>query len=363
MGTMGMLRCPTCLTLLDGGEARCPACRTRLRKRSQPIVLGEATRIASRPQLQADREVRQAAEATHAEARRRRRVAEATHRSPADSRPVTPRPSESPEFVAELVWTPEAPATPEPAAFFARVDAQVDAKVDLEPEPEIAAALAPETDVRPSTEIPAFVVDEPEPEDVVPAPIFNQVEREPVVPAQFFSRTTDELGSEPARRLLFTSITPPPVNQVVTETAPLPDPAPAPNPRFGLFDLTADDVHDRPREQYRPTPSRSRRFIDLTSQPDSEPVIDLAPEHPRSEQDVHEMFGALQRKARSQDRDTAFAAAPVERDADRADNSMLDLDAYAKPPTSRALRLTAARSNRRRRWSAEFRGHRAASDD
>ena len=38
---MGMLRCPTCLALLEGGEARCPACRTRLRKRSQPIVLGE----------------------------------------------------------------------------------------------------------------------------------------------------------------------------------------------------------------------------------------------------------------------------------------------------------------------------------
>src|SRR5512140_3902605 len=107
---MGMLRCPTCLTLLDGGEARCPACRTRLRKRSQPIVLGEKTRISARPQLQMERELREAEEAKYAEARRRRRVAEATHRSAAETRPVTPRPDEPAEVVAELVWTTD----PEP---------------------------------------------------------------------------------------------------------------------------------------------------------------------------------------------------------------------------------------------------------
>jgi hypothetical protein len=48
---MEKFRCPTCLTLLDGDERRCPACRSRLVKRTQPIVLGDRARIASRPPL------------------------------------------------------------------------------------------------------------------------------------------------------------------------------------------------------------------------------------------------------------------------------------------------------------------------
>ena len=150
---MGMLRCPTCLALLDGGEARCPACRTRLRKRSQPIVLGEKARITSRPQLQLDRELQEAEEAKHAESRRRRRVAEATHRSAADSRPVSPRPTE-PEFVAELVWTPDAEpgaVTPEPAPPVAALD--------IRSEPEIM--LDPEIRLEPESEVSALLLDEP----------------------------------------------------------------------------------------------------------------------------------------------------------------------------------------------------------
>ena len=54
---------------------------------------------------------------------------------------------------------------------------------------------------------------------------------------------------------------------------------------------------------------------------------------------MHEMFEALHRKARAQDNET--------------DTQAPDPVADAKPPTSRALRLTGSRGNRRRRWSAE----------
>jgi hypothetical protein len=47
---MEMFRCPTCLNpLADARVSRCPACNTRLSRRSKPIVLGEATRLSSRP--------------------------------------------------------------------------------------------------------------------------------------------------------------------------------------------------------------------------------------------------------------------------------------------------------------------------
>jgi hypothetical protein len=54
---MEKFRCPTCLTMLEGGELRCPACRSRLRKRGQPIVLGDRNRITSLPALPAERDL------------------------------------------------------------------------------------------------------------------------------------------------------------------------------------------------------------------------------------------------------------------------------------------------------------------
>ncbi len=344
---MGMLRCPTCLALLDGGEARCPACRTRLRKRSQPIVLGEKARLTSRPQLQLDRELHEAEEAKYAEARRRRRVAEATHRSAADTRPVTPRPTEPAEFVAELVWTPEPEAEvviPEPVPQVASLETRSEPEIILDPEPEreISALLLDEPDP------------EPEPEVITPAPIFAPIEREPVVPAQLFARVNNDQDIEPAPRpLLFTSLTPTsaPTREPADEPArayAAPERAPEPAlddatlTRFGLFDLTSDAENAGPREEYRPAPSRSQRFIDLTTDAEAEVAheVDLedAPDRSTGES-MHEMFEALHRKARAQDNEH--------------DNSVPDLDAYAKPPTSRALRLTGTRTNRRRRWSAE----------
>ena len=45
--------------MLDGSEKRCPGCHSRLRsKRSKPIILGEDSRITSRPTLLLEREMR-----------------------------------------------------------------------------------------------------------------------------------------------------------------------------------------------------------------------------------------------------------------------------------------------------------------
>ena len=86
---------------------------------------------------------------------------------------------------------------------------------------------------------------------------------------------------------------------------------------------------------------------------------------------MHEMFEALHRKARAET--TGGATAPPLAHAEDApaaddhrsdpDHAVRDLDAYVIPPSTRALRIAGARSNRRRRWTVEFRGHRAGSDD
>jgi hypothetical protein len=117
---MEMFRCPTCLHLLQGGEQRCPACRTRLRKRSRPIVLGETARITARmPYLaerdarEREREVQARAMATTAEDERRRRVANAIEREDTGRVAVlvfTPEP-EPQGLEARLMWAPDPPAT------------------------------------------------------------------------------------------------------------------------------------------------------------------------------------------------------------------------------------------------------------
>jgi hypothetical protein len=54
---MEKFRCPTCLTLLEGGEQRCAACHSRLRKRGRPIVLGDASRLTARPLFPVERDL------------------------------------------------------------------------------------------------------------------------------------------------------------------------------------------------------------------------------------------------------------------------------------------------------------------
>ena len=57
---MDTLRCPTCLTvLLESTVKRCPMCQTKLRKRrGQPIVLGETSRLDRQATLPIDDRIR-----------------------------------------------------------------------------------------------------------------------------------------------------------------------------------------------------------------------------------------------------------------------------------------------------------------
>jgi hypothetical protein len=155
-----------------------------------------------------------------------------------------------------------------------------------------------------------------------------------------------------APTLLFTRAFPEPEPE--PDLAPQPENGPGPKPRYGLFDLTWDDEREPDDEPYRPTQSRSQRFIDLTSE--SGHALDLDPQDSANPpEDMHEMFEELHRKARADD-------APEGRD-DGEVTTVPALDANGTPSTSRSLRLTAARTNRRRRWNVDFRGHRAGSDD
>ena len=60
-------RCPTCLTVLpEGTEKRCPGCHAKLRKsRSQPIVLGNTSRLDLQTTLPIERQNRKRLERGH----------------------------------------------------------------------------------------------------------------------------------------------------------------------------------------------------------------------------------------------------------------------------------------------------------
>src|SRR4051812_11140182 len=108
-----MLRCPTCLSLLFEADAkRCPACRSKLRKRSRPTVLVETTGLADRPLPLVERELQARIEAeTAARFRQRRRAAKTARRIAA--LPAT-------ALAGDLVLIPEEPEAetpvPEPRA-------------------------------------------------------------------------------------------------------------------------------------------------------------------------------------------------------------------------------------------------------
>src|SRR5436853_7803870 len=77
-----MLRCPTCLSLIfDADSKRCPSCRSKLRKRSQPKVFVQERVIADRPLPLVERELQARIEAeTAAKFRQRRRAAKVARR-------------------------------------------------------------------------------------------------------------------------------------------------------------------------------------------------------------------------------------------------------------------------------------------
>jgi len=116
-------RCPTCLTvLLETDAKRCPACQTKLRRRSQPIVLGETTHLDARSTLPKERHLRGRHERGHW-------IAERPAPSPTAERFEWEAPV-SDTFFGEVAWFDE----PEPYPF-----SEGHASSD---EREFAAALA-----------------------------------------------------------------------------------------------------------------------------------------------------------------------------------------------------------------------------
>jgi len=91
---MEKFRCPTCLTMLEGGEQRCPACRSRLRKRGRPIVLGDASRITSRALLPLELNMHKRVEASNAPGHPWHvpHISLATHSATAEPGPREPQP-------------------------------------------------------------------------------------------------------------------------------------------------------------------------------------------------------------------------------------------------------------------------------
>jgi len=131
---MEKFRCPTCLTMLDGGEQRCPACHARLRKRGRPIVLGDASRITSRPLFPLERNMRKRVEASDAPGH----PWHVPHISLA-ARTATPEPAgpepRSETLEALLAFEPTLTPVPDPEPEPAPVD------IDLTAEPEDMYAI------------------------------------------------------------------------------------------------------------------------------------------------------------------------------------------------------------------------------
>ncbi len=152
---METLRCPTCLTLLlDGGEKRCPGCHSKLRsKRSKPIILGETSRITSRPTLLLEREMQARIDEEKRKERREQKKA---------ARTAPPRAEPSPGEAVTAQSAPDVdlstesePARSEPVPVATETEAPKAEAPELEAAP---AEFAPEADVEPV--FAAFVEDE-----------------------------------------------------------------------------------------------------------------------------------------------------------------------------------------------------------
>jgi hypothetical protein len=185
-----MLRCPRCTSLLPEGDVkRCPACGSKIRRRSQPTAPVESSGLADRPMPLVERELRARIEAkTAAGFRRRRRAAKVARR-------IAALPSTVLEGDLVLVDT-ETEANPPPTSVPTIIDLPAHAVHDrtstaevddapaepeavVEPEPVVVPeAIAPEV-VEPEVVEPEVV----EPEVILPEVVEAEpVEEEVVVP-------------------------------------------------------------------------------------------------------------------------------------------------------------------------------------
>ena len=138
---MEKFRCPTCLTLLEGGEQRCPACNSRLRKRGRPIVLGDASRLTSRALFPFERDLRERVEASNA----------------AD--PPWHRPHVSVEGAASGAELPEAVAMPEALEALLAFEATIVTEAPKPPQPPRIIDLTTETLLEPTATRPPVDID------------------------------------------------------------------------------------------------------------------------------------------------------------------------------------------------------------
>ena len=240
---MDTLRCPTCLTLLlDGGEKRCPGCHAKL-KRSKPIVLGEDSRITSRPALLLERE-RQARidEEKRNEGRRQRREAKKAARATGPVAPeadVVARPAPVEEVA--VVAPPAPPAAIEPA-INATTEPDIDLTTEAEPESdartsrrEARSARRPESALDHALDLALSTLTAPD-ETAIPAvdadadadePQVSEaaslaapaVDTEAVVAAEIVYEPAIETHAEP-------EIEPEPATETRAEPQPAPDSAP-----------------------------------------------------------------------------------------------------------------------------------------
>ena len=231
---MDTWRCPTCLTVLADLDAkRCPSCHSRLRRRrSKPIVLGEASRLDAQAALLVDKRNRQQAERAFAQA------------PPLEPRAEVREPEPEPELVAIAVETPEPEVFEfEPFEF---------EPFELEPEPvaepvavadAIAAFTLPER-------APVVAVPEPRPEaEPEPAPVIAletetvlDAEPEPQIDLALRSDVNTMVDELYRKARAGQAATPAATPPVVTAVEPVRVPRPA-----------------RPRRRLRLTSSSSRR--------------------------------------------------------------------------------------------------------
>ena len=293
---MDRFRCPTCLTLLEGDEQRCPACRSKLRKRGQPIVLGENARISSRPPLPFERDM-QAAVASRAPGQSWR-----YGRMPAAERAAAaPAPAPAPSCSSGIASPPREETLEALLAFEPVTSTAVEPSFEPEPMSEPASELATASDV----------TIEPEPTTAIEA------ERAPVMPAVEPLRPVVDLFA--VARFEWPEDTPP-------EPAPPVD-----------IDLVEEERAEARREVVVEREPPAPAIRPLTSLPTE--IARL----PRVGGELHDIFEALHRKARAEVSDDVPSTARGSSDT-----------SPSLPESPRAVRPAVPRSPRRRRWMVEF---------
>ena len=300
---MDTWRCPTCLAVLvESNAKRCPSCHSRLRKRrSQPIVLGESSRLDMQAALAVDKRNKKRGERTF------------TSNVAPSAPPVPPRidvPEPEPELVAIVVDSHEPEVVVE-ETFAAAPLVAAPIENTFEPEP-VEAVLEEAPEAAPEVELePVAVADA-----IAAFTLPSAPEREVFEPAPAVDLVAAELETEPEPEIL-------------------PDPEPV-----AVADAIA--AFTLPERTTEPAADVAEPKVDLVAAEPivavEEPAVDLGV---ALDGDVNSIVDALHRKARGE----ADEPAPVE----SAQAPVFEEPVEDRPP--RPLRLMSSSAGNRRRWS------------